>query len=185
MHRPAGWIGFAHDAGTDRALVEAFVAVTTPFALAPRASFLGKEPGTLQGNVGRAFDLEALGSAVVEAFASAYSRDAVDVVPGEVPNADDANPRGDPPWTATVEEAIGEIGAGPDRGGLMRVGGDLLVSRDALAALNALLPSLTASEIGGAVDCAFAAPGVALDGVESLTSVRDVILHALGSADQI
>jgi hypothetical protein len=176
MHRPAAWIGFAHDAGSGRALVEAFIAVSTPFAFGtrPRASFLGKEPGTLEGIMGRTFDLDAVASAVVDAYAGAYSRDVVEVLRGEAPSDDD-DPRADPSWTATLEEAIGEIGAGPDRTGSMRVGGDLLVSRDALAALNA---SLSVGDIGSLVDRVFTAPGVALDGVQSLTSVRDVVLRA-------
>ena len=45
-HRPAAWVGFAHDRASGRAVIEAFVARETPFALEPRASFLGKEPGT-------------------------------------------------------------------------------------------------------------------------------------------
>src|SRR5580658_1117618 len=53
-HRPAAWVGFAHDAGTRRTLFEAFVAVRTPFAVADRPSFLGKRQGALEEIAGRA-----------------------------------------------------------------------------------------------------------------------------------
>jgi hypothetical protein len=85
----------------------------------------------------------------------------------------------EPPWQATCEEAIGTIGAGLDGAGRFRVGGDILVSRDALARLEGaiarLAPEACASAVGSAVDDALAQPGVALDGVRSLASIRDVI----------
>jgi hypothetical protein len=87
------------------------------------------------------------------------------------------DPRADPPWAATREEAIGPIGAGRDAQGRFRVGGDLLVSRDALARLEAAAPG--APDIGSLVDEILAAPGVALDGVRSLATIRDVIAEAL------
>jgi hypothetical protein len=173
-HRPAAWIGFAHDAGTRRTLVEAFLAVRTPFAIAPRPSFLGKEPGTLESILGRAFALESLEEAIVKELSAGDAR----VAPEPAPEEREDDPRADPPWTATIEEAIGEIGAGPDRSGALSVGGDLLVSRDALASLNRALPSLADSDVGAAVDGALRSPGVALEGVKSLVSVRDVILRA-------
>ena len=50
--RPVGQVGFAHDSRTGRAVFEAFVAVTHAFAPAGRASFLGKEPATLEAVTG-------------------------------------------------------------------------------------------------------------------------------------
>jgi hypothetical protein len=85
----------------------------------------------------------------------------------------------DPPWAATCEEAIGTLGAGPDARGTLRVGGDLLVSRDALARLEVRAAHASADDLGRIVDEALAAPGVALDGVKSLASVCDVIARAL------
>ena len=63
-HRPAAWVGFAHDRESGRAVVESFVARETPFDLAPRASYLGKEPGTLASIVGRAIDEARLADAI-------------------------------------------------------------------------------------------------------------------------
>jgi hypothetical protein len=184
LHRPAAWVGFAHDATTRRTLFEAFVAVRTPFHVAARPSFLGKSPGTLDEIVGKAIEPERLIDAIVEAYAAAWAVEPFDASPPEpLAEGEHANdlgsggPSGDPPWAATIEEAIGTLGAGPDAFGVFRIGGDLLVSRDALARLEARSPHVSDDALGALVDEILGAPGVALDGVRSLTSVRDVILQ--------
>jgi hypothetical protein len=190
-HRPAAWVGFAHDATTRRTLFEAFVAVRTPFHTGPSPSFLGKSPGTLEELVGKAMDSLRVVDAIVEAYVAAWAVAPIErAVPGapsgELEQADDRAmaPSGeleqadDRPWTATVEEAIGALGAGLDADGVFRVGGDLLVSRDALARLEARAPHVLDDALGALIDETLAAPGVALDGVRSLASVRDVILRA-------
>jgi hypothetical protein len=172
-HRPAAWVGFAHDAASGRVVVEAVVACRTRFDVGERASFLGKEPVTLDA------DPAAVAAAVALAWAAASSRDLADG--GSIPRFEvDPNddPRADPPWAAEVEEAIGPVAAGPDARGRFRVGGDLLVSRDAVLALEATLPSTPDADVGALVDATLGAPGVALDGVRALTSVRDAILAA-------
>jgi hypothetical protein len=182
-HQPVAWVGFGHDASSKRTLFEAFVAVRRPFASADRASFLGREPTTLEALTGRHIDPRAL----AESIAEAYGRGAQIVL---LPDADGVTgslarePSGvdDLPWQATRQEAIGVVGAGRDSQGVFRVGGDLLVSRDALARLEARVagsPRLSADDIGRIVDETLAAPGVALDGVRSLASIRDVIAEAL------
>lgn len=146
-HAPVGWVGFAHDAASRRTAFEALVDVREP----------------------------RLADAIVEAYAR--DREPVNLdapSPGAV-EADD--PRADPPWTATRDEAIGEIGAGRDAQGRFRVGGDLLVSRDALARLEGAAPG--APDVGRLVDETLATPGVALEGVRSLATIRDVIEDAL------
>jgi len=174
-HRPIAWVGFAHDATTRRTVFEAFIAVRTPFALTERASFLGKPQGTLEALAGTPVDEARL----VQAIADAYAADAYAVPLDPDPDLDlDPNLDPDPPWAAVVDEAIGPLGAGPDAHGVFRVGGDLLVSRDALARLEALAPTAPDADLGRIVDETLAAPGVALDGVRSLTSVRDVIAAA-------
>jgi hypothetical protein len=174
-HRPVAWVGFAHDATTRRTLFEALVAVRTPFAVTERGSFLGKPQATLEGLAGAAVDEAKL----AQAIADAYSR-GVEVVPLDGPDGSAVDPaaEGDPPWAATVEEAIGTLGAGVDAQGVFRVGGDLLVSRDALARLEARAATAGEEDLGRIVDETLAAPGVALDGVRSLTGVRDVIAAA-------
>ena len=177
--RPAGWVGFAHDRASGRAVVEAFVARRTRFDVEERASYLGKEPGTLESIVGARLEEGRLTSAIVAAYADAYGRTAVDRGPIPVDSPGEGPLRAaDPPWAATVDEVIGELGAGPDAAGRFRVGGDLLVSRDALAALEAALEGARDGAIDEIVDATLGAPGVALGGVKSLGSVRDVILAA-------
>jgi hypothetical protein len=201
-HAPVGWVGFAHDATSRRAVFEAFVGVTTPFAPPGRPSFLGKTPVALApaGTV----DAERLASAIVDAYAKAYDAEVVPispddpfaetVAPGAGPRAnrdrchgndlaEAPGPAADPPWAATMDEAIGPIGAGPDSRGIFRVGGDLLVSRDALARLEERAAVAPIETLGRVVDETLGAPGVALDGVRSLESVRDVIARARSFRD--
>ncbi|HEY3819595.1 MAG TPA: hypothetical protein VGL81_20645 [Polyangiaceae bacterium] len=184
-HRPVAWVGFAHDATTRRTLFEAFVAVRVPFALGDRASFLGKPQVTLEALAGAPVDETRLLHAIADAYAGNSGSIPLDPAPLCHPEAEgrttplpDPDPTPDPPWAATVDEVIGPLGAGPDAHGVFRVGGDLLVSRDALARLETLAATAPLDALGRIVDETLAAPGVALDGVRSLTSVRDVIAAA-------
>ena len=71
--------------------------------------------------------------------------------------------RVEPPWSARRSTRRSSVlGAGPDADGRFRVGGDLLVSRDALASLEASLAGARDDEVGRAVDETLGAPGVAL-----------------------
>jgi hypothetical protein len=192
-HRPVAWVGFAHDAASRRTLFEAFVGVRTPFALGPRASFLGKAAATLESLRERPLEplersastAERLASAVVDAYVAHAGGEARDLAPAEVSAAGAGasdDPRSEPPWAATCEEAIGLVGAGLDARGVLRVGGDLLVSRDALARLEERLAGAAPADVPRVVDETLAAPGVALHGVKSLTSIADVVGRALGAA---
>jgi hypothetical protein len=191
---PVAAVAFAHDAGTGRALVEAFVAVDTPFAIRNRKSFLGKPARTLRSvGIDAEVDVGRVADAVIDAYATAYgigelaldtasemtralSRDFAGTA------ADD--PRGDPPWAATREEAIGIVAAGRDREGRIRIGGELMASRDVIAQLENEVASVEAEgdhaseRLDFAVDL-LAGRGVATLGVRSLRSVRDVIGEAL------
>jgi hypothetical protein len=174
-HHPAGWVGFGHDATTQRTLFEAFVAVSAPFAEEARASFRGKTPGTLESICGSSVDPLRVADAIVDAYAGQEPSARLEE-PETSPDPEDL--RRDPAWTATRDEIIGSLGAGPDAGGVFRVGGDLLVSRDALARLEDRGARAQLDELGRVVDETVAVPGVALDGVQSLTSLRDVIAEA-------
>lgn len=188
--RPVAMIAFGHDVASGRALVEAVIAVRTPFALRMRPSYLGKAPATL-ADVGAAVELPRLCDAIIEAYAAAYGRTIVDgpaLAPSRARSGaagGDArrDPRAEPAWASTRSEAIGLVGAGPDREGRMRVGGELMVSRDAVTSLEARLAGpdgIDAAAIARAVDETLGAPDVALVGVRSLTSVRDVLVEASG-----
>jgi hypothetical protein len=175
---PGAWVGFGHDAATRRTLFEAFVAVASPFALPGRGSFRGKIPGSLQSIAGRALDPARIARAVADAYAEGNDVVTLEPTPTD-PNIGSATElSSDPPWAATCEEAIGVVGAGPDARGVFRVGGDLLASRDALARLESRTALLPEGEIGAAVDEILLAPGVALDGIRTLGSLRDVIVQA-------
>jgi hypothetical protein len=178
MHRPAAWVGFAHDGTTGRALFEAFVALRVPFAATDRTSFLGKPQGTLEEIAGRSLDAPAVADAIADAYVARHGGAVEIAVQAPEGDATPDDPRADPPWAATIQEAIGVVGAGPDAHGKMRVGGDLLVSRDALARLEARLADASDDDVGRIVDETLAAPGVAIEGVRSLASVQDVVLRA-------
>lgn len=190
---PVALVAFAHDSTTGRALVEALVAVSTPFAVRARATFLGKAPLTLRAlGVDPDVDAGRVAGAVIDAYASAYGNAGL---PGDrafgrilAPASELDDPRSEPPWAATREEAIGLVGAGRDRDGRVRIGGELMVSRDALARLEREVEAasshgaIDAARLDRAVD-ALAAENVAILGVRSLRSLREVIdetLHRTG-----
>ncbi len=177
-HRPAAWVGFAHDSRTGRTLFDAYVAVSTPFVWRAGPSLLGKEPATLDELAARAIDPLAVADAIVRSYETKAGTEGAPLDVGGLVLPEPEAP--EPPWTATVEEAIGTLGAGPDARGRFRVGGDLLVSRDAVEKLEQRLAAAPDADVGRVVDETLAAPGVALDGIASLTHVRDVILAARG-----
>lgn len=189
--RPVGQVGFAHDSRTGRAVFEAFVAVTHAFAPAGRASFLGKEPATLEAVTGRSFDLSLLQARIADTYAAEYER-FVEPRPFEPPNGDSAPapaPAADEPrWAASLDEVIGVVGAGADASGQLRLGGDLLASRDALdrvASRVAALPDDTADierVVGAIVDQELSPTSVGFDGVRDLATVRDVLVRARAAA---
>ena len=196
---PVAAVSFGHDTGTGRALVEAFVAVTTPFAVRDRASFLGKPPRTLRELLAvdrltdHPVDPGRVADAVIDAYTAAYgigelsldtaSEMTLDLSQDYAGGAADA-PRNDPPWSATRHEAIGLVAAGRDREGRLRVGGELMASRDVMARLES---EIAAAAVGGQIDGAridravdtLAAPGVAMLGVRTLQTIRDAIQEAL------
>jgi hypothetical protein len=183
-HRPAASVGFAHEARTGRTVFEAFVALREPFS-DPRSSFLGKSPGSLEAICGRTIDPAFLSGAIVDAYLAAGDRARTDLSPSELtaPLADAEEFLADPPWVSCAEEAIGRVCAGPDRRGALRLGGDLLASRDAVARLEVevavLGPAPERDAVGRVVREAFAAPGVALEGVRDVGTLRDVLVEAL------
>jgi hypothetical protein len=183
-NRPAALIGFAHDTETGRASIEVVIAVSTPFALSQRASFLDKAPATLQQLHGQSINAVTLCGAIAEAYAEEHMMTILPLAIGAVLETHGPIPfDDDPPWAATVNETFGTICAGRDAEGKMRVGGELLVSRDALAALEAQIEAL--GPFGGRADVArivtetLGAKNVAIDGVRSLSSIANVITKAI------
>ena len=72
-HRPAAWVGFAHDATTRRTLFEAFVAVRTPFTSPTRPASLGKAPGTLEETLGVPIEAGRIVDAIVNAYVASWA----------------------------------------------------------------------------------------------------------------
>ncbi len=169
--RPVGHIGFAHERASGRAIVEAFIAASTPFSVETRGSYLGKVPTTLEEACGRAIDIEKLERAVIAEFGVG-----VGVGVGVGDGVGDGDGDADGPWAARGEEAIGAICAGRDASGRMRVGGEWMGSFDAVRDLEDRLAR--GEDVRAAVDAAFGAPRTALFGVRSLVSFFDAITLA-------
>jgi hypothetical protein len=159
--RPIAHVGFGHERASGRTVVEAFVAVRTPFTVDghARASYGGKEPTTLEALCGKVDDDKLVRSLVAGA-------DPFTVVPRK--HATLAISDADPPWAARVDEAIGPVCAGRDASGRMRVGGEWMGSFDAVVDLEARL--LRGEPVRASVDAAFTAPHTALFGIRSLDS---------------
>jgi len=171
-HRPCAYVAFAHDSSSQRTMFEAFVAVRTPFALGPRASFMGKEPATLGEIAKKTIDPENVAEEIVRAYASAYALEVEDRPIDDEPRvASEADLLARPPWLARVDEAIGPIFADKTH-----IGGEFMASRDAVNLLHIALR--VGADPPRAIDEAFKNPAVALEGVRSLRSFHDAIARA-------
>ncbi|MFO0643929.1 MAG: hypothetical protein U0183_32185 [Polyangiaceae bacterium] len=170
--RPVAHVSFAHDASTGNTLVEAIVAVSHAALDETRAAYEGKVPATLEELRGAEVDP----GRIAGLLADAYGLEAT------VPSAFGA--RSAPcavPWAAKVDEAIGPIFAGHDEAGCLRVGGELMVSRDRLGWLEERVQNANIDALDALVDEALTAPRTALFGVRRLGSVRDALATALGA----
>ncbi|CAN5608916.1 hypothetical protein BH09MYX1_BH09MYX1_26990 [soil metagenome] len=172
-HRPAAHLSFAHCAETRRTVVEVFVALSRGFCAGARSSHLGKEPILLDEVARIPVTVERLRAALVDGLAERHALEATAFTaarPPPIPAIAE-----DPPWVASVEEAIGPVSAGRDRLGALRLGGELMASFDAVAELEARLRDASRQDLDAIVDAVFTAPRVALFGVRSLRSIRDVL----------
>lgn len=180
--RPIASIAFSHDATSGRAMVEAAIAVSTPFSVRTRASTRGAPTATLAEVMGTA-DRAAVANAILASYTSAYGTN-VSVVHAVPLSSSLGNDRNERAWDATCNEAIGSVGAACDEHGSVSIGGEWMISRDAHAKLERELSRLAQAgrfddlTIGACIDTELAAPGVALFGVRSLQSIREVVLEA-------
>ena len=130
---PVAWVGFAHHSETGEALFEAFVGVDTPFS-EPRDSFLGKVPVALSQLLGRPIDAGALAADIAEAYMAEYGKYLTVLGEGELSQErEGASVPRLSAWSSVVSDAIGDVCATRDSGGIVRIGGDLMASEDAVA----------------------------------------------------
>lgn len=201
---PGIYVGWSESDTDQRVLLEAFVALDTPFVLPRTLSgyptpaeppLRGKTATTLRAAGlapmrasdvlagladgyarahGVAFEAHELGASELEAAAALRRTLAVD------PSADDGLR-----WSAPHEEAIGFVSAGvrlDDAGAIaaLTLGGDLLQRSGRVEALRAALIGARPdpARVGAALDAVYGREAGALEGVRSLHSLRDAILDA-------
>lgn len=124
---PIAWIGAAHRADTGATTVESFVAMNRPFAEA-RPSFRGKDPSFLHEVYERELAVERVIEKIIDAYVREYGSHVECVVRDRV----NEPLRPLPMWTHTKEDAIGNVCAVKDERGAVRIGGELMVSADAV-----------------------------------------------------
>ena len=185
---PIASIAFAHHARSGRAMIESVVAFSEPFTTLGKGapSFLGKTPTTIEKVSTKTRNVSDLCASLAQAYADAYG---LALVHRPLPPFPAAAPLAvEPPWDATLPEAIGDIGASVDNGHL-RLGGAFMASEDAVrefeGRVSALPSTATVDDVGADADAVFAGAGdvqnahIALFGVRSLASIRDVAFAAL------
>lgn len=185
---PIASVGFAHHARTGRAMVESVIAFSESFVpffpgAATAPSFLGKTPTTVHEKSAKYRDISSFCRLVADSYAEAYGVAWELAAPYSFTDAL-AAPL-EEPWAATVPEAMGDLGA-TFAAGHLHLGGALMASEDAVREFEGRVSALPAGssvdDLGADADAVFAAEGVALFGVRSLVSVRDVTFAALERA---
>lgn len=166
---PIGWVGVHHEVDSGATGLEAIINVSRTFELDPNVNLQTgaiqprfKTPRTLQEMLDRQVTEEEVVAAIVRELGvdEWFTADA------PVPRVD----MDEAPFTAMIEEAIGLIGAirESDR---IAIGGDLMASHDALAALERAVFSEpdVATAINRCLD------GAMILGVSSLDSIKRVV----------
>jgi lipoate-protein ligase A len=171
-NRPCAYVAFAHDASSQRTVFEAFVGVRTTFAISKRASFMDKEPATLEEIAQKSIDPERVAEAIEHAYGNAWDtgieKRAIEDDASELAISSE-------PWLEHVDEPIGTIFA--DRNS---IGGELMASHDAVQRVNDALARTNddLAAIGAVIDVELKRPEVALEGVRSLVGVRNAVARA-------
>lgn len=177
---PVAWVGFAHDAASGCALFEAFVAVTEPFAgpelLGARglAPFRGHAPQTLAA-LGLTADAPHAASTLLAAYDAAFGALPRLAHDGPLRAAASAEAA---PWDATVDEAVGLVGADADP---PRFGGDFFASEGVVAALEEAAAEVRGDDedaLWRALEAALARTQGALEGLRARRCLAQVLLRA-------
>ena len=182
---PVAWVGFAHDGDTGASVFEAFLAVTEPFAgpelLEGRTAdpFRGHAPRTL-AELGLPADVERVRDVVLATYEDAYEGLTRGAFAADVLREPTA--RHAPPWDATLEEAVGVLGASAVPPAF---GGDLFASTNVVRALEAAAAACPGDELAPlerALADARARTGGTLEGLRDPASLAEVMLAARRNA---
>lgn len=179
--RPVALASFAHEAATQRTLVELSISVHATCMPRTRASYRDAEPATL-ASLGGSITTSEVGDRALRAVLDAYG-----LAPEERAFPDDGelgvamHPVPARPTLTTVHaDAIGPIGVGADATGTLRFGGELMASFDAIASLESSLRGVERGDVAviqSAVERSLARPEVALFGVRALDAFVELV-HA-------
>jgi hypothetical protein len=185
-------------------LLEFFVAYTRPWFVSEseqayparkEPALRGRTPTTIAA-VRPGLDASALFHAVADGHAQAFAVSWADAapVPSHAANLTATHTRIASDgliWSSPHEEAIGFVSAGAalDSAGKfasIRVAGDFFAHRACAATLEKALcgSSPDAQRVAEAVDAAFARSGYDVEGIRSLTVIRDAILQAAGRRNE-
>ncbi len=173
--RPAATVAFAHERGTGRTLIEAFLGISQSVALsATHPSYLGKVPDCMERLAGRPLQPERVAERIAHAYAVAYG---FEWSPAVWPSTEAPELAAEPAWQATVEEPIGLLGARRDSDGTLHLGGELMISRDVLLGLTTWLDTATSeAEIDEALATCLSGSEVALFGLRDVASIKRLVL---------
>lgn len=173
--RPGGTVAFAHERGSGRTVIEAFLGISQSVALtATHPSYLGKLPDSIERLAGRPLQEERLAERIAHAYAVTYG---FEWTAAEWPAAEAAELAPEPAWQATAEEPIGLLGARRDADGTLRLGGELMISRDVLAGLTSWLDTATSeADIDEALATCLSGADVALFGLRDLSAIKRLVL---------
>lgn len=185
--RPLALAAFAHEAATQRTLVEISVSVDASCMPRARSSYRDAAPATLAG-LGAPITVSEVAERTLRAVLDAYGLAAEErPLPDDAELASIAHVVPQRPSLMTVhEDAIGPIGIGEDADGAVRFGGELMASFDAIASLEAALrgvPRADVAAIQSLVERSLARPEVALFGVRALDAFVELV-HAPDAAGQ-
>lgn len=173
---PVAFVGVGHVAETGRTLFEAILSGAEPCFVSnrpasgpPRALFEDARVSRLSS--------EALAEQIMAAYTATFGAARLQQAEACAPVSEPL-PK-EPPWTALCEEAIGVVGAGSDRDGRFRVGGEFFASEDVVRAIERGAVLCGPPHVGRCVETCFVERDGYLHGVRNRDAITDVVSRAL------